>query len=98
VVACGSDETVSLGLEADLKRIPAINTLDQTMGLDHGGIHPQFDLPEISQKFAVRNARVTSLIDVATTIQTSRSHHRELRSVEVGARHCSLLVFHRYSS
>jgi hypothetical protein len=37
------------------------------MGLDHGGIDPQFDLPEILRSL-LSGMRVTSLIDVATTI------------------------------
>ena len=46
----GSDETRFLGREVDLKRTPAINDPDQTTGFDHGRIHPQRDLPPISQK------------------------------------------------
>jgi hypothetical protein len=37
------------------RRICAMNEPDQTTGFDHGGIHPQRDLPPIPQKLAARN-------------------------------------------
>src|SRR6266852_5670876 len=54
----GSGETFPWGREAGLKRIPAINDPDKTTGFDHGGIHPQCNLPPISQKLAVRNEQI----------------------------------------
>src|SRR6266704_2804728 len=40
--------------EVASKRIPATIGTHQTMRFDHGGIHPQLDLPPISQKLAAR--------------------------------------------
>jgi hypothetical protein len=57
----GSNEIISPPCEAVLKRIPAINGPDQTTGFDHVGIHPQCNLPPISQKLAVRNEQISPL-------------------------------------
>jgi hypothetical protein len=54
----GSDKAFSPVHEIRLKRIAAINALDQTRGLDHVGFYPQFDLSPVSSQISVRNAQV----------------------------------------
>jgi len=50
-------KSVFLARETGLKRIAATNDLGSTTGFDHGGIHPQLNLPPISQELLAANAQ-----------------------------------------
>jgi hypothetical protein len=86
----------SLPRENTLKRMPGINTPDQTMGFDHVGHHYQPDLPPVVQEIPGRRAEAESAgsalglgseangYPALITTLDARSTHRSMRTILVG--------------